>query len=199
MKIETLVICGIAELEQNKYEGVSHVLSLLDPGTPVVAAVASLPVKAHKTLWFHDILSPEPGKTMPSPADLAEILAFAELARAEMASTPARMLIHCHQGISRSTAAMLAILDGSQPELQDEDQLFAQLRAIRPRAWPNSTMVGWIDDLSGRAGRLSAALARHYAYQLHHLPSLGRLLESVGRGVEVDLGKRTPHQSPPHA
>ena len=74
------------------------------------------------------------------------------------------LLVHCHAGISRSTAAMATLLARHTP-LGEEEGIFARIREIRPIAWPNSRMVDFADDILGRGGRLSAALREHYRIQ----------------------------------
>ncbi|MBR7540181.1 dual specificity protein phosphatase family protein, partial [Mycobacterium tuberculosis] len=71
------------------------------------------------------------------------------------------LLIHCHMGISRSTAAMLSLLAQTYPD-ESEVRLFERLRQIRPQAWPNSLMIQYADDLLGRNGKLVDELRRHY-------------------------------------
>lgn len=185
-----LTICGIAELPAHRDKNVTHVLSLLDPGLPELEVFSAYAKHDRRVLWFHDIIEAEEGKIMPTRSDVETILDLGHTLASGPSDVPeVHLLIHCHQGISRSTAAMLALLAQSMPHA-NEDQLLAKLRVIRPRAWPNSLMTGWIDEFLGRQGRLSAALRRHYAYQLRHDPELGRLLERVGRGPEVELGRQ---------
>src|SRR3546814_1532584 len=75
-------------------------------------------------------------------------------------------------GVSRSTAAMLSLLAQTHAD-EDEERLFARLSEIRPQAWPNSLMVGFADAQLGRAGRLTAALRRHYGRRLRQEPEVG--------------------------
>jgi len=82
---------------------------------------------------------------------------------------------------------MLALLAQARPQ-EDAEELFDRLRTIRPQAWPNLRMVAFADDLLGRGGRLTAALGRHYAYQLAVRPDLAGPLRRAGRGREVDMG-----------
>jgi predicted protein tyrosine phosphatase len=89
-------------------------------------------------------------------------------------------------GVSRSTAALGAILAQANPEL-DEDELFRRLLALRPQTWPNSVMVAYADELLGRGGRLTEALRRLYGRQLLARPNFGEYLRRNGRGREVDM------------
>ena len=77
----------------------------------------------------------------PEPKDVETILKFgSELEEQETYSGERHLLIHCHMGISRSTAAMAMLLAQAHPE-QDENAIAERLTAIRPKAWPNTRMM----------------------------------------------------------
>ncbi len=61
-------VCGLEELAGHGARGVSHVLSLLDPGTPEPEAFTAYGAHARTTLRFHDCLAPGEGLTPPSPS-----------------------------------------------------------------------------------------------------------------------------------
>ena len=96
------------------------------------------------------------------------------------------LLVHCHAGISRSTASMTILLAEARPDA-DEDSLFAHIREIRSQAWPNSRMIGLADDVLGRDGRLVAALGRHYSAQMRLRPDLAEMIGRSGRQQEVEM------------
>ena len=96
------------------------------------------------------------------------------------------MLIHCQGGVSRSTAAAVALLAQAHPEI-DEDEIVAHVVSLRPQAWPNSRMVTFADEILGRNGRLVAALQRFYGQRLKDKPRLARQLHADGRGAEVAM------------
>ena len=97
------------------------------------------------------------------------------------------LLIHCHAGISRSTAATLMILAQARPD-EKEDGLAERLLQSRPQAWPNSRMIEFADALLDRRGRLVAAIAGIYARQLEKRPELAEIMRRGNRAREVDLG-----------
>jgi len=109
------------------------------------------------------------------------------LAQEAAAREDGHLLVHCHMGISRSTAAMLMLLAQARPQ-EAGDTLLEHLRAIRPQAWPNLRMIEFADGLLGRSGRLTTALGRHYARQLAARPDLAGPMRRAGRGREVDMG-----------
>ena len=185
--ISTLTVCGIEELPNHSRRTVTHVLSLLDPDWPEIETFKDFGEHHRLVLQFHDTIAPVAGKTMPTPADVARILAFGEELAAERATRDdGHLLVHCHMGVSRSTAAMLSLLAQVHAE-EDEDVLFARLRQIRPQAWPNSVMVGYADDLLQRQGRLTAALQRHYRHQIDRDPHFVDWMTQLGRRREVEM------------
>jgi predicted protein tyrosine phosphatase len=125
---------------------------------------------------------------MPEMVHMEAILAFGgSISRAT--DEQSHLLVHCHMGVSRSTAAMAAILAQADPTL-DEDRLFKDLATLRPQIWPNSVMVAHADELLGRGGRLTEALRRLYGRQLTARPHMAEYLRQNGRGREVDMAVR---------
>ena len=110
------------------------------------------------------------------------ILEFGDRLHAD-GSDLSHLLIHCHAGISRSTAALATLLAAETPG--DEEGVFARLRAIRPQAWPNSRMIAFADDLLGSRGCLSGALREHYRLPVSARPDLVEMIRSVGRDAEI--------------
>jgi predicted protein tyrosine phosphatase len=133
------------------------------------------------------VIDPAPGLILPDIGHVEAVLAFGQTLAGDAASAERHLLVHCHMGLSRSTAAMLTLLAQARPQ-EDAEELFNRLRMIRPQAWPNLRMVAFADDLLGRGGRLTAALGRHYARQLAARPDLAGPLRRAGRGREVDMG-----------
>ena len=89
-------------------------------------------------------------------------------------------------GVSRSTAAAAMLLAQADAGL-DEESVFARILSVRAQAWPNSLMIAFADELLGRGGRLSAALARLYAKQLGKQPEVEVFMRENRRGREVDM------------
>ena len=187
LAISVLTICGIEELPGHEAREVTHVLSLLDPDWPEIDAFQRYGAHHRRIFHFHDIIEPVPGRIAPTPDDMAEILRFgAELQAAKDGHAEGHLLVHCHMGVSRSTAAMLSLLAQAYPD-EGEDRLFARLREIRPQAWPNSLMVGYADEQLGRGGRLTMALRRHYGHRLRHEREVADWMTRLGRAREVEM------------
>ena len=178
-------VCGLEELSGHGEAGVSHVLSLLDPGTPEPTAFEGYGVHRRTTLRFHDCLGPGTDKhgtilVPPEREDVASILAFGR-----DLEDAAHVLVHCHYGLSRSTAALLMLFAQGEPETQAQ-ALVERLHALREPAWPNARMIGFADEALGRGGELSEAVRRLHALQLTVRPHLADLLRGLGRGMEVE-------------
>jgi predicted protein tyrosine phosphatase len=142
------------------------------------------------TLRFHDIVEPIPGQVLPEREHVERILAFADdLAADAHEREDGHLLVHCHMGISRSTAAMIMLLAQAYPD-EDEASIIDRLTAIRPQAWPNLRMTEFADDILGRGGRLSAEVSRLHARQLAEKPHLADTFRRLGRAREVDTAMR---------
>ncbi|MEP7454716.1 protein-tyrosine-phosphatase [Phyllobacterium sp. SB3] len=189
LRISTLTICGIDELPGQGTRGVSHVLSILDPNWPELEAFLSYGAHDRTILQFHDIIDAAPDRIMPQPEHVTQILDFgSRLLQSAKDRVEGHLLVHCHMGISRSTAAMLTLMTQATPDATEE-QLFARLREIRPQAWPNSLMVGYADEQLNRKGRLVAELQRHYALQLKRDTMFEELMTRIGRTRELEMGR----------
>jgi predicted protein tyrosine phosphatase len=135
-------------------------------------------------LRFHDAIERSPGAKLSTIDDVAAILAFGSRFGAG-----SQFLVHCHFGISRSTAAMAMLI--ARDNSLTGDEVFARLLRIRPRAWPNSLMVRHADDLMGRRHRLMPALGRLYCRQLRHVPDIAefvRVHQNKKNRARVDCG-----------
>jgi predicted protein tyrosine phosphatase len=187
ISISLLTICGISELPEQKERAVTHVLSILDPDHPDPEAFEAYDPHHRTILRFHDIINPIEGMILPQPEHVESVLRFGdEVAAVKAERTEGHLLVHCHMGISRSTAAMLTLMAQTYPD-ENEDKLFEQLLEIRPQAWPNSLMIAFADELLSRKGRLVDGLRRHYGRQLQRQPELSRWMGELGRGREVEM------------
>lgn len=159
------IVCGLDELALHRQDAVSHVLSILDPDEPEPSASGLCRPDRLLRLRFHDAIERSPGVKLPTVDDVARILEFGS-----QLGYGARLLVHCHFGISRSTAAMAALI-ARDPSVDDRE-VFARLLRIRPRAWPNSLIVRHADHLLSRKGMLLSALARLYSSQMKRVPDI---------------------------
>ena len=175
-------ICGLDELIGHQGRGVTHVLSILDPEWPDPDGIPGVRSALSRDLALSRCDRAGPDILLPQRGDVEAILTFGR-----DAAEAGGLLIHCHAGISRSTAATLMILAQAHPR-EGEDELAERLLQNRPQAWPNSRMITFADELLNRHGRLSAATAGIYARQLAKRPELAEIMRRGNRAREVELG-----------
>jgi predicted protein tyrosine phosphatase len=182
-----MTVCGIQELPEHCESGVTHVLSILDPQYPVPDAFGGFGEHDRLELRFHDVIEERPGESPPQPEHVDQILA---LGRAVMREDPGRahLLVHCHAGVSRSTASLLMILAQARPALSS-GELTQTVLGIREKAWPNLRMTAFADRALGRDGALVRAAVAAYQYQLSVRPHLADVMTRDGRGREVEAAR----------
>jgi predicted protein tyrosine phosphatase len=176
-----ITVCGVAELAGHSAVGVTHVLSILDPGFPDPDAFGAFGEHERLDLRFHDITEERPAMRLAQREDVAALLRFGH----DLSRTPkAHLLVHCHMGISRSTAAMTLILAQARPERRGGEAL-AEVRRIRPRIWPNLRVIELGDELLGRKGELIDAAIARYRHVVERRPEVGEMMIGMGREREV--------------
>lgn len=174
-----LSICGIAELEQFAGD-VTHILGILDPGTPQPEGYVHHPKALRDEFRFYDIVTEDGSRSLPTEADVAAILKVGE----KLAVQPVQhLLVHCYAGVSRSTASAVALMAQRNPGRVAD--IFAALGDIRPKAWPNTVIIGHADRMLGLGGTLVEALRLHHIATAHRYPEVRTLISSVGRGHEL--------------
>ncbi|MCA8908557.1 MAG: dual specificity protein phosphatase family protein [Rhodospirillaceae bacterium] len=175
-----LSICGLDELPAFAAEGVSHVVSILDPDYPDPEDFAAFLPHRRAVLRFDDVIVTGDLYQAPGAGDVAAIL---NVGRELAADGATHVLVHCHAGVSRSTAAAALLLAQRMPDAIDD--VFDEIHRVRPRSWPNSLIVRLGDAQLGLAGRLVAAMQRHHARVAVDYPELAKLLRMGMRAHEV--------------
>jgi predicted protein tyrosine phosphatase len=176
-----VTICGIPELDEHCEAGVTHVLSILDPEHPDPVAFAAFAPHHRLALRFNDIIEVEAGRVAPTRDDVERVLT---LGRALADTQAAHLLIHCHAGVSRSTASAALILAQAEPQ-RSADDIFAAIVRMRPRAWPNLRILEFGDTLLRGNGELVAAVSVVYRRVLDREPYLQEAMIDGGRGREI--------------
>jgi predicted protein tyrosine phosphatase len=177
-----LSICGLDELAALRDHSVTHVLSILDPEWPDPAAFADWGRHSRQVIRFHDVIAEYPGYMAPTREHVAEILEFGQRIAGDEIPVE-HFLVHCHAGISRSTASLAMLLVQEKPG--SEDEVFDRLTRVRAQAWPNSRMIRFADELLGLQGRLNRGLQDHYRRQVARKPDLAAMIRRVGRDREI--------------
>lgn len=184
-----ITICGIEELAGHAERQVSHVLSILDPGHLEPEAFGDYGEHAKLELRFHDVIEESAGVEAPQPHHLEQVLIFGrDILRDPEALR--HLLVHCHMGVSRSTAAMTLLLAQAQPHTSARDVLHEVL-AIRDKAWPNLRMLTYGEELLGRKGEFTDAVGEIYRIQLDRRPQIKDFFQGAGRGREVELAEQS--------
>ena len=117
------IVCGLEELAMHSRSGLTNVLSILDPHYPKPEVFSGFDEHAKLELRFHDAIEPAKGVRLPREKDVAAILEFGERLHAEPNQGQRVVLVHCHAGISRSTAAMAMLIAQAHPELDEKGRL----------------------------------------------------------------------------
>jgi predicted protein tyrosine phosphatase len=164
----TIIVCPLSrapEIARDKKP--SHVVSLLDPGTPF--PLLAYDDERHLRLNIHDIEIEAEGLDACSDARMRTILDFVGGWPREQP-----ILIHCYAGISRSTATAYITACAHNPNM-DEEEIALALREASPTASPNRRFVALADAELGRAGRMT------------------RAIEKIGRGPAwYEIGEAAP-------
>ncbi len=183
-----MTVCGIEELAGHVALGATHVLSILDPDRPVPEAFGTYGEHEKLELRFHDVVEETPGMVAPTPEHVAAVLALGRDMMADTAERPV-LLVHCHMGISRSTASMALILAQAMPDT-DAATILAMVHDIREKAWPNLRMIEFGDAQLGRGGALAAATTALHRKQLDRRPDIATYHADAGRGRELEAALR---------
>src|SRR5579859_6820749 len=141
-----LAISGISEAPYIASRWATKVVSLLDVGTSFPGVVLREP--HHLILNFDDIEQPTADKLPPSLFHADQILSFGQ----QLGDTD-RLLVHCHVGIARSTAAAIGLCIQSGMSIE---QAFDHVERVRNVLWPNDMLIEHIDHKLALGGALVA-------------------------------------------
>lgn len=178
----TVSICGLDEIYV--FKEISHAISILDPGWPDPREFAKLPNCRRELFRFHDIIDELAGQTAPARKDIVRLLAIGE----RLQEGPVdHLLIHCHAGVSRSTASAAILLAQFNPGM--EEDAFREVERVRPWSWPNSRMIELADRVMGREGRMVAAMRRHHGRMIAACPQQSESLRRGQRAREYRLAR----------
>jgi predicted protein tyrosine phosphatase len=165
-------VCALAHVpDVADGTGASHLVSAISADL-VPATPASIASECHLKLSMHDITEAQAGATPPSAEHVVELIDFVQGWDKE-----APLLIHCHAGLSRSTAAAFIALCVLNPKASEEAMARA-LRRSSDTAVPNRLFVALADGLLRREGRMLAAL--------HSMGANRRAMECVPFSVAAE-------------
>lgn len=164
-----IIVCPLSRVPEIARDAKpSHVVSLLDPGTPF-PELQGYANERHLRLPIHDIEQEIDGFDVLCDRRMRTILEFVDTWERDEP-----ILIHCYAGISRSTATAFITACAHNPDC-DEEEIATALRAASPSASPNRRFVALADAELGRSGRMT------------------RAIEAIGRGQSwLDIGEARP-------
>lgn len=149
----------------------THMIRLVDPTLPDDRLrIVAPPTDGLLLLRLNDSSHADP--LGPTHGHVAEILGFVD--RMLAADRPVRLYVHCHAGVSRSTAtAYLSLACRYGPG--HEKDAFAELLGVTVKPWPNRSIIAHADALLGRNGRLLAPLDAYRAANPQRIEAYRRL------------------------
>jgi predicted protein tyrosine phosphatase len=149
-----LHVCSLARIAETVREtGARSLVTLINVDT-LVSRPTEIDADRHLLIGMSDITEPLDGHILPAEKHVAQLIAFA---RAWDRNEP--LVIHCHAGVSRSTAAAFIIACALAPSRRECDIADAIRRASHT-ATPNRRMVAIADAMLERGGRMVAAIER---------------------------------------
>ena len=143
-EITVMNLATVRAIDLSHYSGV---ITIEEPDIDVPFRTDVVP---QLILQFHDIDMTMLGYVEPELEHVQQALNFAR-------ETDGPLLVHCREGISRSTAIALA-LASDRLGVGRERQACEWLRATYPEAQPNRLVVFCLDEVCGYGYRLSDAV-----------------------------------------
>ena len=151
----------------------THLIRLVDPELPEERLRIATPPEARLLLVrVNDTTHADP--LGPSHDHVADILGFIDSTLTASGRGPVRLYVHCHAGVSRSTATAYLTLACRRGAGREADA-FAELLGLTEKPWPNRSIVAHADALLGRGGRLLAPLDAYRAAHPRRLDAYLRL------------------------
>ena len=147
-----IIICGLADIQLcvDKYKP-DMMLTIINknfsPDTP-----KGIDNNRHLKMLIDDISEPRDGFILPEKHHAQELLDFTN-----NWDTSKPILIHCHMGISRSTATSLGVAAKFDPDNIEIN--IEKLKEIAPHASPNKIMTKYYDEILNLNNRLFSSLA----------------------------------------
>lgn len=159
-----IIICGVSEV--NDYiDDVDAVISIMNPAWRIYAPLSIEEKKEENRhsvleLEFDDIWAEEDelGLEIVTKDIIYQVLDFADDFE-EKYKGEGTLLIHCHEGISRSTGMALAILTHLTKDIEGA---IALINDVRPQAMPNIEIIRLTDEILKLNGELVQKVFKEY-------------------------------------
>jgi predicted protein tyrosine phosphatase len=149
-----LHICSLSRVTETvRTTGARSLVTLINVDT-LVTRPAEIDPERHLFIGMSDITEPLDGHVLPAEEHVKQLIAFAK-----QWDRNEPLVVHCHAGVSRSTAAAFIIACALAPS-RAESEIADAIRRGSPTATPNRRMVAIADAILNRKGRMIAAIAR---------------------------------------
>jgi predicted protein tyrosine phosphatase len=149
-----LHVCSLSRLAETvRATGARSVVTLINVST-LVSRPAEIDPQRHLFIGMSDITEPLDGHVLPAEQHVEKLIDFA---KAWDRNEP--LVVHCHAGVSRSTAAAFIIACALAPS-RSETQIADAIRRASHTATPNRRMIAIADAMLERDGRMIAAIER---------------------------------------
>jgi predicted protein tyrosine phosphatase len=135
----------------------THAITLLDPPMGTLAPQFGADVQATCLLFFDQERDEASRQVQLATTQLIDVL---DAICSQREHSAIRLLVHCHAGASRSTAAAYIAMAMFSPAAVEQN-VFDKLLRLTQRPWPNVRMVSVADQCLARAGRLVEPLQRY--------------------------------------
>lgn len=144
-----LSVLSLAEVCHGLPKDISHVVSLVDPGTALPRSLETVPWERRLVLQVHDALDSTDGRVAPTRKDVLALCDYTDKINRNQLS---HLLVHCHMGRSRSAAAAAVIL--LRLGCPSPREAFLRVVEVRNPVWPNWTLLEYGDNVLGCRGEL---------------------------------------------
>ena len=149
-----LHVCSLSRVTETvRATGARSLVTLINVDT-LVSRPSEIDPRRHLFIGMSDISEPVHGHVLPAEQHVRKVIEFA---KAWDRNEP--IVIHCHAGVSRSTAAAFIIACALAPS-RLEREIADAIRSASHTATPNRRMVAIADAMLGRNGRMISAVER---------------------------------------
>ena len=164
-----ILICGVKEVD-DLIDEADGVISIMNPGYTIYApqSIASKESEDRYSVLrfeFDDTWQEcfKPGLEMVTPEIIDEAINFA-YDFVESYGDDSSLLIHCHEGISRSAAIAIAIYTSLY---RDPQEAAIRVSYQRPQAIPNIEVIRLADNLLDMDGKLQDSVEEVFYQDLY--------------------------------